>query len=91
MDSPNQIAAEGDNVTFDCRVTGTAPFTVIWMNSSMNVLVESVENESRLSNLTLSLTNVTNMSYQTYTCIGRSDSNETFVSASATLSKLLNY
>ena len=91
MDPLSQVATEGENVTFFCTVTGTTPFTVIWMNSSMNMLVQSSLNESLMNGtvtLALALTHVTNTSYQIYTCVGRSDNDDTFVNASATLSKL---
>ena len=91
MDPPSQVATEGENVTFNCTVTGTAPFTVVWINSSMNMLVQSSLNESLMNGtvtLVLALTHVTNTSYQIYTCIGRRDNDDTFVNASATLGKL---
>lgn len=89
VDFPSQVAEEGESVTFDCTVTGTVPFTVVWYNSTMNMLEQSSSNESLMNGIvTLTLTiNVTNTNYQNYTCVGRTDSGQEFVSTVATLSK----
>ena len=91
VDPPSQTAEDSKTVTFNCTVTGTAPFTVVWLNSTMNKLMGSSMNQSLMDGnvtLTLVLTNVTNTSYQNYTCAGIRTDNQTFVSTIATLSKL---
>ena len=87
---PQQVAAEGEDVTFECVVIrkSSTSFTVEWTSDKSDVLIFSDESNNTIT-LPLSLINVTNEDYQTYTCSGRdSDSNEIFVSASVVLSKL---
>lgn len=96
MDPPVQVAMVGDNVTFDCTVSGTHPFTVMW-TSDITVLESepSIDSDSSTSDqdgdmitLTLSLSNVTVGDFQTYICSARSDAtNVTFAKMGALLSK----
>ena len=81
-----------ENVTFDCSVTRTTPFSVMWLNESMDVLCHSDDSSCEevsindTINLSLRIHNVTTTSLQNYTCVGIDD-NITFARASATLSK----
>ena len=85
-----QIAAVGDDVTFECTVTHIPPFTVMWMSDKTNVSNESslLESLNGMVTLPLTLRNVTNTDYHTYTCSAIDNNDDTFVSESALLSKL---
>ena len=88
VNPPHQVAAEGENVKFECTVNSTLNFTIKWMNSTNGTLEDSMLNKSvnGTVTLTLSLINVKREDYQSYTCSGRDD--EITVNASAILSKL---
>ena len=95
MVPPVQVAVVGDNVTFDCIVSGTHPFTVMW--SSDRVDVSEFNNSSTsdpggdMVTVTLPLYNVTMEYFQTYVCSARSDVNNiTFAAVAALLSKSTN-
>ena len=85
-----QIAAIGDDVTFECTVTNIPPFTVMWMSDKTNVSNESslLDSRNRMVTLHLTLRNVTNTDFHTYTCSVMDNNGETLVSESALLSKL---
>ena len=88
LSSLTQCAAEGENVTFNCTVTGigTRPFTVMWLNDA-NVLIDSINVTMNPVTFPLTLQNVTSKNYRNYTCVGRDDETMmNFVSASAILS-----
>ena len=84
-----QIAAVGDDVTFECTVNNIPPFTVMWMSDGSNVSRISSPLESRNGTVTLllTLTNVTDRHFDTYICSAK-DNNSTFASKPAVLSKL---
>ena len=95
VDPPHQLAKENTSTTLECTVirkTGVQ-FIVVWMSKNgTDPLSSSSLNESMDGTVTLPLMidNVTSENYQTYICTGRDDedSNESFVEASAILSKL---
>ena len=85
-----QIAAVGDDVTFECTVTNIPLFTVTWMRDKTNVSNESLPFESLNGIVTLPLTlrNVTIKDYHTYICSAKDNNGKTFAVESALLSKL---
>ena len=94
VNPPHQVAEENKTTTLECTVirkTGV-PFIVEWMSKNRTVLLSNSSLDKPLNEtviLSLMIDNVTNEDYQTYICIGRNEnSNESFVNASAILSKL---
>ena len=85
-----QIAAVGDDVTFECTVNNIPLFTVMWMSDRTNASNQSLLSESLDGMVTLLLTlrNVTNRDYHSYTCIAIDNNGNTLVSESALLGKL---
>ena len=82
-----QVAAVGDDVTFECTVTNIPPFTVMWMSDKTNVSSQ-IESPNGMATLPLTLTNVTDRDYRTYTCSAKDRNGNVFASESALLSKL---
>ena len=87
LNALTQFAAEGENVTFNCTVTGTHPFTVMWLNDTKELITSSNITNMDTVTLLLNLQNVTSKDYRNYTCVGSDNKAMTsFVSAYATLS-----
>ena len=87
MNPTVQVAAVGDDVTFECTVTNIPPFTVMWMSDKTNVSNQT-ESPNGMVTLRLTLTNVTDRDYHTYTCSAKDINGNVFASESALLSKL---
>ena len=87
MNPTVQVAAVGDDVTFECTVTNIPPFTVMWMSDKTNVSSQ-IESPNGTVTLPLTLTNVTDRDYRTYTCSAKDRNGNVFASESALLSKL---
>ena len=90
MNPTVQVAAIGDNVTFNCTVTNISQVTVTWMSNGINLSNQSSPPESHngMVTLLLNLTNVTNGDYHTYKCSAKYNNDIIFASKSAILSKL---
>ena len=86
-----QVAAVGDDVTFECTVTNIPPFIVTWLSDRSNVSKQSslLDSENGIVTLRLTLTNVTNKDYHTYTCSAVDRTGTIFASKFAVLGKLL--